>query len=288
MNTATLRFRTISTIMRDLNQAGLKMQRVNDLLTMYVGAASQHVLRSTFVPYEEAVSFDREIVAYWSQLAGRDVSSPLFHLPLRLGGLGVGSAVQRYAAAPWTAWKTVTPTLMTATDLTDTDSLFAPTPTLRDQLLHLQSTLAHQMNTPALLLKPLGAALRTHKTQKTLVSAIQRDTHKQIMEIYNDNPIQRAILISQTAKKHRRPPPAAQQRSIRSRRQMLSSLNGPTAYVAPPSGSPRDRHLCYVPQRQRGRASMHVPHRPTPTPLHCMQKRRRSRSTTSRTCQMPG
>ena len=147
MSTTLSRFRNISTIMRDLNRAGLKMQTVNDLFTMYVGAASQHVLRSMFVPREEAESFDREIVAYWSQLVGRDDSSPLFHLPLRMGGLGVGSAVQRHAAAPWTAWKTVIPTLMSATDLTDTDSLFAPTPTLRDQLLHLQSTLAHQMNT---------------------------------------------------------------------------------------------------------------------------------------------
>ena len=41
MNTTTTRFRNISTILRDLNQAGLKMQTVNDLLTMYVGAASQ-------------------------------------------------------------------------------------------------------------------------------------------------------------------------------------------------------------------------------------------------------
>ena len=86
------------------------MQTVNDLLTMYVDAASQHALRTTFVPFEEAVSFDSEIVAYWSQLAGRDVTSPLFHLPLRMGGLGVGSAVQRHAAAPWTAWQTVIPT----------------------------------------------------------------------------------------------------------------------------------------------------------------------------------
>ena len=186
--------------MHDLNRAGLKMQTVNDLLTMYVGAASQHALRTTLVPFEEAVSFDNEIVAYCSQLAGRDVTSPLFHLPLRMGGLGVGSAVQRYAAAPWTAWQTVIPTLMAATDLTDTDSVFAATPTLRGQLLHLQSTLAHQMNTPALLFKPLGAALRTHKIQKTLVSAIQRTAHKQIMETYSDNPIQRAILISQSAK----------------------------------------------------------------------------------------
>ena len=154
MNTATTRFRNISTIMRDHNRAGLKMQTVNDLLTMYVGAASQHALRTTFVPFEEAASFDNEIVAYWSQLAGRDVTSPLFHLPLRMGGLRVGSAVQRHAAAPWTAWQTVIPTLMAATDSTDTDSLLAATSILRGLLLHLQSTLAHQTDNPALLLKP--------------------------------------------------------------------------------------------------------------------------------------
>ena len=167
---------------------------------MYVGAASQHALRTTFEPYEEAASFDNEIVAYWSQLSGRDVASPLFHLPLRMCGLGVGSAVQRYAAAPWTAWQTVILTLKAATDLTDTDALLAATPTLRGQLLQLQSTLAQHMNTPALLLKPLSAALRTHGIQKTLVGAIQRHVHKQIMDSNVDNPIQRAILISQTAK----------------------------------------------------------------------------------------
>ena len=74
MNTATRRFQDMSAIMRELNQAVLKMQTVNDLLTMYVGAASQHALRTTFVPETAALSFDTEIVAYWSRLAGRDVT----------------------------------------------------------------------------------------------------------------------------------------------------------------------------------------------------------------------
>ena len=78
--------------------------------------------------------------------------------------------------------------------------LLAATPILRGQLLHLQSTLAHQTGNPALLLKPLGAALRTNGIQRTLVSAIHRTEHLQIMESYVDNPFQRAILISPTAK----------------------------------------------------------------------------------------
>ena len=87
MNTATRSFHNISAIMREPNLAVLKIQTFNDLLTMYVGAPSQHALRTTFVPEAQALSFDTEIVAHWSQLAGRDVTSPLFHLPLRMGGL---------------------------------------------------------------------------------------------------------------------------------------------------------------------------------------------------------
>ena len=133
MQTATRRFQTVSAIQREVNQAGLKMQTVNETLTMYVGAARQHALRMTFVLEEEAKSFDAEIVAYWTHLAGRDITSPLFHLPLRMGGPGVGPAEQRYAAAPWTAWQSVIPTLMDATDFPDTDNLLMATPTLRGQ-----------------------------------------------------------------------------------------------------------------------------------------------------------
>ena len=200
MQTATQRFQSISATLRELNQAGLKMQTVNDLLTMYVGAASQHELRTTFVPREEAVSFDKEIVSYWSQLAGRDVASPLFHLPLRMGGLGVGSADHRHAAAPWTAWHSIIPTLMEATESPDIDSLFSPTPILRSQLHQLQVTLSQQMDTPSLLLKSFGAALRTHGSQKALVNTIQQTTHQQLHSSLATNSIQKAILISQTAK----------------------------------------------------------------------------------------
>ena len=49
MQTAAQRFQSISATLRQLNQAGLKVQTVNDLLTMYDGAASQHALRTTFV-----------------------------------------------------------------------------------------------------------------------------------------------------------------------------------------------------------------------------------------------
>ena len=172
VQTATQRFQSISATLRELNQ---RPQDADGeyLLAMYVGAASQHALRTTFVTREDAVSFDKEIVSCWSQFAGRDVASPLFHLPLRMGGLGVDSAVHRHSAAPWTAWHSIIPTLMDATESPDIDSLFAPTPILRSQLHQLQVTLSQQMNAPSLLLKSLGAALRTHGSQKALVNTIQ-------------------------------------------------------------------------------------------------------------------
>ena len=65
MNTATRSFQNILAIMREPNQAVLKIQTFNDLLTMYVGAPRQHALRTTFVPEAQALSFD-SVVAYWS------------------------------------------------------------------------------------------------------------------------------------------------------------------------------------------------------------------------------
>ena len=55
------RHQRIATTLADLNAEGLNAQAVNDLLTMYVGAASQHVLRMSFVPEQEARNFDRQV-----------------------------------------------------------------------------------------------------------------------------------------------------------------------------------------------------------------------------------
>ena len=59
MEKTAQRFQKIATTLADLNAEGLNVQTVNDLLTMYVGAASQHVLRMSFVPEQEAHNFDR-------------------------------------------------------------------------------------------------------------------------------------------------------------------------------------------------------------------------------------
>ena len=68
MEKTTQRFQKIATTLADLNAEGLNVQTLNDLLTMYVGAASQHVLRMSFVPEQEAQNFDRQVITYWSRL----------------------------------------------------------------------------------------------------------------------------------------------------------------------------------------------------------------------------
>ena len=141
MEKTTQRFQRIATALADLNAEGLNAQAVNDLLTMYEGAASQHVLRMSLVPEREAHNFDRQVTTFWSHLIQRDITSPLFFLPLKLGGLGVGSAVQRHAAAPRRAWQSIIPSLMATTQSPNTDSLFNATPRLRAQLAQVQTIL---------------------------------------------------------------------------------------------------------------------------------------------------
>ena len=70
----------------------------------------------------------------------------------------------------------------------------------RSQLHHIQVTLSQQMDKPSLLLKSLGVALPTHESQKTLVNMIRQVTHQQLLTSLSTNPIQKAILLSQTAK----------------------------------------------------------------------------------------
>ena len=150
MEKTTQRFQRIAGTLADLNADGLNAQTVNDLLSLYVGAANQHVPRMSFVSEQEARDLDAQVVAFWSTLIKRDVISPLFFLPLKMGGLGVGSAVQRHAAAPWLAWRTVIPSLMRLMQAPDIDTFLNSTPQLRTQFVQLQTAISQQMNKPAL------------------------------------------------------------------------------------------------------------------------------------------
>ena len=126
-------------------------------------------------------------------------------------------------SCPWRAWQSVLPTLMNATDSPDADTLFASTPQLRSQPSQLQTTLLRQVNCPAFLLKPLGPAIRTKTTEKTLVKSIQLQLHKQLVDSHATAPISKATLISQTS------PP-------RSRRPLFPCVHG-WSHI-PPSPTP--------------------------------------------------
>ena len=86
---------------------------------------------------------------------------------------------------------------MATTQSPDTDTLFNAAPRLGAQHAQLQTTLSLQMNKPAFLLKPLGAALRHKGTQKKQVSTIQGNLHKQLLESLTDTLVERSVLLSQ-------------------------------------------------------------------------------------------
>ena len=187
MEKTTQRFQKIATTLADLNAEGLNVQTVNDPLTMYVFAASQHVLRMSFVPEQEAQNFDRQVITYWSRLMHCDIASPLFFSTSQAWWTWGGICGSTSCGCP-----------MATTQSPDTDSLFSSTPLLRAQLAQLQSTLSQQMNKPTFQLKPLGAALRLQTTQKKQVSTIQRNIHRLFYNSLTDTPTEQANLLSQS------------------------------------------------------------------------------------------
>ena len=136
--------------------------------------------KSARPPHELCLNKRLETLTHRSRPSGPALSkatSPLrFFLLFKVGGLGVGSAVQRRAAAPWRAWHSVISTSMAATQSPDTDSLFSSTPRLRAQLAQLQNTLSLQMNKPNFQLKPLGAGIRLKTTQNRSKSPPFKET----------------------------------------------------------------------------------------------------------------
>ena len=197
---------------------------------MYVGAASEHVLRMSLVPQVEAKRFDPEVVGFWSQLIQRDVRS--LRVPLKLGGLGVGSFEQRHAAASWRAWQAVLHALMTATGSPDADTLFGSTAQHRAKLLQPQTTLSRQMNVPCL---PPPATWSSHPHQN----------HSQNARQFNYNSTN--SLLTGTPRSHQQshthlsnltpqwcPPPTTQWRSQRRRRSLLPPVHGQETHAPTP------------------------------------------------------
>ena len=134
MEKTTQRFQKIATTLADLNAEGLNAQAVNDLLTMYVGATSQHVLRMSFVHEQEAHHFDRQVTTLWSHLIQRDITSLFFFFLSNLEDVVWALQFSAMLQAPWRAWQSIIPTLMATTQSLDTDTLFNAAPRLRAQL----------------------------------------------------------------------------------------------------------------------------------------------------------
>ena len=171
----------------DLNAEGLNAKAVNDLLTMYEGTASPHVLRMSFVPEQEASNFDRQVTTFWSHLIQRDITSPLFFPPLKITWCGLCSSAP--CCCPM-ARLAVDHSHINGNNPVNGDTFF--------NAAQLQTTLLPQMNKPSFQLKPLGATLRLKTTQKKQVSTIQRNIHKQIYGSLTDTLVERSVLLSQS------------------------------------------------------------------------------------------
>ena len=133
------------------------------------GAASQHVLRMSSVPEQEAHNFDRQVSDFLVP-PSFSATSPL-HFSFCLlqtwrtwcwlcSSATCSGPMACVAIGPF-------PTLMATTQSPDTETLSTLHHRLRAQLVQLQTTLSLQRNKPTLLLKPLGAALRQKKNTHT-------------------------------------------------------------------------------------------------------------------------
>ena len=92
MEKTTQRFQKIATTLAGLNAEGLNAQAVNDLLTMYVGAASQHVLRMSFVPEQEAQTSTDRLSLFGLTLSNATLPLRCFFYPSSLAWSGLCSS----------------------------------------------------------------------------------------------------------------------------------------------------------------------------------------------------
>ena len=152
---------------------------------MYVGAASQHVLRMSFVPEHEARTFDTEVIGFffWSQLIKRDATSHLFHL----GGLGVrllpGELGNRFSQHSWQPLSPQMQTLSSAPNLCDYK------PLSHNRGTSLPSSSSSLLDQPSAPTPPRRGQSPPSK----------KHLHKQLLESHATSPISRAILLSQSA-----------------------------------------------------------------------------------------
>ena len=73
------RLNELASALRDLRNYGLTNITAGDPLTTYIGAASQHALRMSFVTLEEAQEFDNDVINIWSEMSHTIAGTPSFY-----------------------------------------------------------------------------------------------------------------------------------------------------------------------------------------------------------------
>ena len=105
----------------------------------------------------------------------------------------------------WEAWGGISgattrrSTLMDATDSPDTHTPFAAAPTLRNKLIHLQSTLARQMKRPSSFSNHCAQHFAHTAPNKHSSTRWNKRPTSRCWAGYVDNSIQKSTLLSQTA-----------------------------------------------------------------------------------------
>ena len=186
----------VANSMKELHDHGLPLQTALALLRTYVGAASQHALRMSFVTQAEADNFDNTVIKIWSLMLGRNIENAreMFFMKTNLGGMGVASAVDRRLAAPWTAWQAALSSIQEHMNTHELGDLFVKCPELEAALRELQVGIGAQAGLPGFQVKTLVAAIKTKTTQKQIVEAIHKTRHKSLLA--KANIVEKAIMRS--------------------------------------------------------------------------------------------
>ena len=130
MEKTTQRFQKIAATLADLNAEGLMSKLVNDLLSMFVGAASQHALRVSLHLSRRHKTLTDKFFLSGRVLCIATLPRSSFFYPSSLE-VWCGFCCSKTCCSSMACVQSVIPSLMTSPD---TNSLFRSTPILRDQL----------------------------------------------------------------------------------------------------------------------------------------------------------
>ena len=134
-------------------------------------------------------------------------------------------------------------------------------PSYEDNFANYKLRYHNKWTHPSLLLKSLGAALRTNGSQK---NTGQHDTTNgtstaSFQPLNKQHPESHPYLPKR--QKYRCSPATTRQRSLRGRRQVLRSIACQTTNATSPTREPASQHFSHMPQRQCCQTRMRLHHR---------------------------